>query len=112
VIFVDGAYLQNHDVLRGDRPHRYDLRYHNAQPHVGFTLHVKGARGLSLEDGWISSRYGERRAAPVVSAVTVGESARFVTLLAPDTRVLELLDDTTARVGDDTIVLGERVTRR
>jgi hypothetical protein len=112
VIFVDGAYWLIEDVLRGERRHRYDLRFHLAPRHVGFTLHVKGARGLSLEDGWISSRYGERRAAPVVSAVTVGESARFVTLLAPDTRVLELLDDDTARVGDDTIVLGERVTRR
>jgi hypothetical protein len=34
-----------------------------------------------------------------------------VTLLAPDTRILELEGDV-ARVGGDTIVLGERVTRR
>jgi len=46
-----------------------------------------------------------------VSAVATGAHARFVTLLAPDTRVLEL-DGDVARVGEDTIVLAERVTRR
>jgi uncharacterized heparinase superfamily protein len=111
VILVDGAYWLIEDVLRGERRHRYDLRFHLAPRHVSFTLHVKGARGVALEDGWISPRYGERRPAPVVSAVTIGEDARFVTLLAPDTRVLELEGDA-ARVGDEEIVLGERVTRR
>ena len=46
-----------------------------------------------------------------MSAVATGERARFVTLLAPDERLLEL-DGDIARVGADTIVLGERVTRR
>jgi hypothetical protein len=111
VIFVDGAYWLIEDVLTGTERHRYDLRWHLAPRHASFTLHVKGARGVALEDGWISPRYGIREAAPVVSAVAVGERARFVTLLAPDLRVLEL-DGDVARVGEDTIVLGERVTRR
>jgi uncharacterized heparinase superfamily protein len=111
VIFVDGAYWIIEDRLTGTRRHRYDLRFHLAPRHVELTLRVKGARSIALEDGWIAPRYGERDVAPVVSAVATGEHARFVTLLAPDTRVLEL-DGDTVRVGDDTIVLGERVTRR
>ncbi|WP_028063664.1 heparinase II/III family protein [Solirubrobacter soli] len=111
VIFVDGAYWLIEDVLTGSVRHRYDLRWHLAPKHSSFTLHVKGARSVALEDGWISPRYGSREAAPVVSAVAVGETARFVTLLAPDLRVLEV-DGDVARVGGDTIVLGERVTRR
>src|SRR6185503_8126313 len=99
------------DVLTGERRHRYDLRFHLAPRHVSCTLHIKGARSLALEDGWISPAYGVRHAAPVVSAVATGAHARFVTLLAPDTRVLEL-DGDVARVGEDTIVLAERVTRR
>ncbi len=111
VIFVDGAYWLIEDVLTGERRHRYDLRWHFAPRHTSFTLHVKGARSVALESGWISPRYGTRHAAPVVSAVATGERARFVTLLAPDERLLEL-DGDVARVGADTIVLGERVTRR
>ena len=111
VIFVDGAYWLIEDVLTGERRHRYDLRFHLAPRHVSCTLHIKGARSLAVEDGWISPAYGVRHAAPVVSAVATGAHARFVTLLAPDTRVLEL-DGDVARVGEDTIVLAERVTRR
>jgi uncharacterized heparinase superfamily protein len=110
VIFVDGAYWLIEDVLSGERRHRYDLRFHLAPRHAELTLHVKGARSIAVEDGWISPRYGVRRPAPVVSAVATGERARFVTLLAPDTRILELEGDV-ARIGGDTIVLGERVTR-
>jgi len=33
--------------------------------------------------GWISDRYGERLAAPVVQVVKEGRSARYVTLLVP-----------------------------
>jgi hypothetical protein len=111
VIFVDGAYWLIEDELTGTRRHRYDLRWHLAPRHAPFTLQMKGARSLAVEDGWISPRYGVREAAPVVSAVATGERGRFVTLLAGDERALEL-DGDVARVGDDTIVLGERVTRR
>ena len=36
----------------------------------------RGARAIALEDGWISPAYGVRDAAPVVSAVATGASAR------------------------------------
>jgi hypothetical protein len=111
VIFVDGAYWVIEDVLRGERRHRYDLRFHLAPRQTTFTLQIEGARAVTVEDGWISPAYGVREPAPVVSAVATGEHARFVTLLAPDTRVMSL-DGDTVRVGADTIVLAERVTRR
>ena len=76
VIFVDGAYWLIEDRLAGTRRHRYDLRFRLAPRHAELTLHVKGARSVSLEDGWISPRYGFREAAPVVSAVATGDCAR------------------------------------
>jgi uncharacterized heparinase superfamily protein len=113
VIFVDGAYWVIEDVLTGERRHRYDLRFHLAPARIdgAVTLTITGARGICSEEGWISPRYGIREAAPVISAVAVGEYARFVTLLAPDARVLRH-DGDVVRVGEDTLVLGERVTRR
>jgi hypothetical protein len=113
VIFVDGAYWIIEDRLTGTRRHRYDLRFHLAPARLdgAVTLTITGARGIATEDGWISPRYGHREAAPVISAVATGETAHFVTLLAPDERTLTR-DGDTVRVGDTTIVLGERVTRR
>ena len=113
MIFVDGAYWVIEDVLTGERRHRYDLRFHLAPARIdgAATLTITGARGICSEEGWISPSYGLREAAPVISAVAVGERARFVTLLAPDARVLQR-DGDVVRVGEDTLVLGERVTRR
>jgi uncharacterized heparinase superfamily protein len=92
VIFT-GRYWLIEDVLSGERPHRYDLRWHLApgrvQPWSGgvtsptVAITIFGARSIALEDGWISPRYGVREPAPVVSAVATGTGARFITLLAP-----------------------------
>ena len=113
VIFVDGAYWVIEDVLTGERRHRYDLRFHLAPARYdgAVTLTITGARGIAPEEGWISPQYGLREPAPVISAVATGERAHFVTLLAPDERTLER-DGDTLRIGKDTLVLGERVTRR
>lgn len=131
VILVDGAYWLVEDLLTAPTRHRYDLRWHLAPgrarvvagrgeaPGVvadGLALAISGSRSLALEDGWISPRYGHREPAPVVSAVACGGDARFVTLLAPrepGAPAPALLRDGDAfHVGADTIVLGERVTRR
>ena len=114
VIFVDGAYWVIEDVLTGERRHRYDLRFHLAPARLdgAVTLTVTGARGDRAPRRAGSRRqYGIREAAPVISAVAVGECARFVTLLAP-TRARCERDGDVVRVGEDTLVLGERVTRR
>jgi hypothetical protein len=93
VVLVDGGRWVIEDVLTGERPHRYDLRWHLApgraqlwpggvtSPTVAIT--ILGARSIALEDGWISPRYGIREPAPVLSAVATGTHARFITLLAP-----------------------------
>ena len=84
------------DRLRGEREHRYDLRWHLA-PEAQGAARGDGdtvlAPGLALvihgaEHGRARARlgrpeYGVRLDAPVVSAVAEGASARFVTLLAP-----------------------------
>ena len=113
VILVDGAYWVIEDRLTGTRRHRYDLRFHLAPARLdgAVTLTITGARGIASEQGWIAPSYGVREPAPVLSAVATGESAHFVTLLAPDRRTLRREGDTLC-IGTDTIVLGERVTRR
>jgi uncharacterized heparinase superfamily protein len=111
VIFVDGAYWVIEDVLAGATRHRYDLRFHLAPSGDPGTLIITGARSVVPEPGWISPRYGHKEPATVISAVATGTHARFITLLAPDARTLER-DGDTLKIGDDTLVLGERVTRR
>ena len=113
MIFVDGAYWVIEDVLTGDAapPLRPALPPRAGALDGAVTLTITGARGIAPEEGWISPQYGLREPAPVISAVATGERARFVTLLAPDERTLER-DGDAVRIGDDTLVLGERVTRR
>ncbi len=93
VALVDGAYWVIEDRLTAPSGHRYDLRFHLAPGPAELAgggsvlgrdaaLTVAGADSLSLEDGWISPRYGIRHAAPVISAMAEGRSARFVTVLA------------------------------
>jgi hypothetical protein len=68
------------DVLRGEREHRYDLRFH--LPPQGFDgLRIEGADDVRAEPGWIAPSYGVLLDAPVVSAVATGRDARFVTEL-------------------------------
>src|SRR4051812_14027556 len=129
VILVDGAYWIVEDRLRGERSHRYDLRWHLPPEAQGMTralplgavapgvaIAILGARSVALEPGWISPRYGEREPAPVVSAVATGTHATFVTLLAPRTPGVPAPSLIRGRdrllVGRDEIVLGERVSRR
>ena len=101
VFFVAGEYWLVADELDGERPHRYDLRFHLSQEAWGQT-HVEsdGVRGVvrapglalvfgaphtpRLEQGWVSHVYGVKHPAPVVSVVNEGEaSARFFTLVFP-----------------------------
>ncbi len=97
VAFVAGEYWVIEDRLRGQLPHRYDLRFHLA-PEAWEKTAVEGqavrAPGLALvlapparpllEPGWVSVEYGVRLAAPVVSAAIEGAAeAVFVTLVVP-----------------------------
>jgi heparinase II/III-like protein len=81
------------DRLEAATEHDYDLRFHLAPSAAtvegrtvrapGLTLTLEGAETVQLEPGWISPRYGERIAAPVVSARRRGRDVSFVTLVRP-----------------------------
>lgn len=101
VFFVAGEYWLVVDELSGERPHRYDLRFHLAheawrQTRVesngannevrapGLALVFSAPHAPRLEDGWVSPVYGVKHPAPVVSVVSEGEAeARFFTLVMP-----------------------------
>jgi hypothetical protein len=101
VLFVADSYWIVEDRLRGERAHRYDLRFHlgaEAQgrarveragdAHVvlapGVALVVLGGAEPAIEAGWVSPDYGVKRAAPVVSIVADGSAeATFTTLILP-----------------------------
>jgi hypothetical protein len=113
IAFVRDRFWVIEDRLRGDRPHRYDLRFHLAPG----AAHVEGrsvrARGLALvvlggsprlERGWIAPRYGELLEAPVVRATAHGRDARFVSVLVPGTAVPAVRVD-----GDRVTVDGEAI---
>ncbi|HKG13631.1 MAG TPA: alginate lyase family protein [Pyrinomonadaceae bacterium] len=101
VFFVAGEYWLVVDELSGERPHRYDLRFHLSreawrQARVesngvngvvrapGLALVFGASRAPRLEGGWVSHTYGVKHRAPVVSVVAEGEaSASFFTLVFP-----------------------------
>ncbi len=101
VFFVANEYWLIVDELHGERPHRYDLRFHLAQEAwqktrvesngannvvraPGLALVFNAPHAPRLEDGWVSPVYGVKHPAPVVSVVSEGEAeARFFTLVMP-----------------------------
>jgi hypothetical protein len=97
IVFVGGEYWLIEDDLRGDRPHRYDLRFHlapEAHGRCGILGNAVRAPGVALvfsspgvprlEEGWVSTLYGRKDPAPVVSVeVDDVAEATFVTLVAP-----------------------------
>ncbi len=99
IAFVDASYWVIEDLLESERPHAYSQRFHFA-PEVGtiersdraaFTDWQGCGVALSswpqceaeLETGFISRRYGEKQAAPVLALTQRGTAVSFVTLLAP-----------------------------
>jgi hypothetical protein len=100
ILFVGNDYWLIEDELEGDRPHRFDLRFHLTpdQPHVDVAATASGWRARTsrtvimfagdatahVESGWVSSEYGRKDPAPILTFTREGvECARFVTLIAP-----------------------------
>lgn len=101
IFFVAGEYWLIVDALRGNRPHRFDLRFHLApeawnQTSVernvlntivrapGLALIFEPPHLPSLEPGWVAPEYGVKIPSPVVSVVTEGVAeAHFFTLVVP-----------------------------
>jgi len=120
VVLVRDSYWVIEDRLRGERPHRYDLRLHMppeaegaavaaGQTVVapGVALTILGGGAPAIEQGWVAPRYGRRLPAPVVSAIADGApEATFVTVLgAEPARVAS--DGRTLTVDGDAIALGD-----
>lgn len=101
VFFIANQYWIIADRLRGDRPHRFDLRFHlspeaegqvtisddgdnSAARAPGCALVFYGASKLSIEPGWYAPLYGVKHRAPVLNAsVEAVRSADFFTLIVP-----------------------------
>ena len=101
VVFVADEYWIIEDELRGERAHRFDLRFHlgaeaegrtevrarAGNPFVqapGLVLVVASPYLPRIEAGWVSPLYGIKQPAPVVSIAVNGAAAvRFVTLVMP-----------------------------
>jgi hypothetical protein len=100
VLFVGGEYWLIEDLLRGERPHGYELRFHLAPgtatadgPVVrapGLTLVLADGLEACLEPGLVAPSYGELVDAPVVVARAGGIEARFLTLVFPGDEVPSL----------------------
>jgi len=112
IFYIADEYWVICDSLAGERPHRFDLRFHLA-PEAWDRVHIVGntvcapdltlvfSRGsnLQIEPGWFAPLYGVKQNAPVISAAIEGKSnAEFVTVvmpsepsrLAPELKVLRL----------------------
>ena len=97
IFYIADEYWIICDSLAGERPHRFDLRFHIAPEAwdraqiLGNTVRTpelallfSGATRLQIEPGWFAPLYGVKQSAPVVSAVIEGtNSAEFVTLVMP-----------------------------
>ena len=100
VAFIAREYWLLEDRLEGAERHRYDLRFHLAPEADGQTFVEPGASGtvvrapglalvldpalgVDVEPGWVAPAYGERLAAPVISASLEAGEARLVTLVCP-----------------------------
>jgi heparinase II/III-like protein len=110
IFFIADEYWIICDSLAGERPHRFDLRFHLAPEAWERTqilgnnirtpelaLVFSGASRLQIEPGWLAPLYGVKQNAPVVSAVIEGtNSAEFATVImasdptrhAPELKIL------------------------
>jgi hypothetical protein len=101
IFFINGEYWLIVDQVRGNVPHRFDLRFHLApeawnhtrvalddiNPAVrapGLALVFEASRQPCIEPGWVSPEYGVKHRAPVVSLIADGtHEACFFTLVMP-----------------------------
>lgn len=97
IFYICDEYWIISDSLVGERPHRFDLRFHLAPeawqrvqilgnnvcaPEL-MLLFSEGSR-LEVQPGWFAPCYGVKHEAPVVSAILEGKnSAEFVTVVMP-----------------------------
>mgnify|MGYP001342186591 FL=1 len=133
VAFINGEYWVIVDILRATEPHTYDLLFHlspSAQGQVSAmvsddTLSIHSPQLIlaqpllpnvrpSIQEGFVSSSYGEKQRAPIVRLTQRDSSACFLTVVYPykDTEpnisVVTLEPDS----GPQALLLGERAPVR
>lgn len=130
ILFVRGAYWVVSDTLQGASRHRYDLRFHLTEHALGRVAADHDADSLRylspnllvaqpthpdtaacIEQGFVSYRYGEKHAAPVLRFTREGESAAFQTVLLPfgDTAPrISVTEDTSLRDAHGLVVIVEQ----
>lgn len=101
IAFVRGEYWIISDVLHGTGDHRYDLLFHLDHHAQGRTsVEQRGSTSLvsapqmllaqcaagsevMIDDGFVSQRYGQKHAAPVIRTRRHGASTAFQSVLLP-----------------------------
>lgn len=102
VVFVNGEYWVILDLLRASDPHDYDLLFHlspSAQDRTSImvsdkTLSIHSPQLIlaqplipnvrpSIQDGYVSTSYGEKQRAPIVQMNQRASNACFLTVLYP-----------------------------
>lgn len=105
ILFLKHDYWLIHDLLTSPGAHQYDLWFHIAEeitPHLngdGKSLNLTSSQengaqitvccnkgGWSSHDGWISTCYGRKNAAPVFAYSAVDSSIEFFTFIVPCTQ--------------------------
>jgi len=119
VFFVAQEYWIVVDRLEATSLHYYDLRYHLASQawrhvevrdsHVtapGFAMVIVGPGGIVVEDGWVSTRYGIKEQAPVVSMRSQPQrNALFVTAIVPRPDTVATVEMHVTASSDETLDL-------
>ncbi len=117
VFFVAQEYWLIVDRLEATSLHCYDLRYHLApqawrhveirDTHVtapGMVMIIVGPGGITIENGWVSSRYGVKEHAPIVSMRSQPQrNALFVTAIVPRPETAAAADMRVTASPDETL---------
>lgn len=102
VVFVNGEYWVVVDLLRAQEPHEYDLLFHLSPPAQGRTsvmvshdtLSIRSPQLMlaqplvlnvrpSIQEGFVSTSYGEKHRAPIVRLTQRDASTGFLTVVYP-----------------------------
>src|SRR6185437_2667638 len=100
IFYIGEEYWIISDSLAGERPHRFDLRFHlapeawqrvqivdNRVVDPDLTLVFSNGSMLQIEPGWFAPLYGVKQEAPVVSAMIERKNcAEFVTVIMTSSR--------------------------